>query len=215
MKKESCELKECEETLSSHWNTNFHNKSIQNWVETEEPAILKWFHQMAIPKSATIFCAGVGDSNIVEQLINVGYHQIIANDISQVALDKLARNINHNVDVSFVVDNLVAPVQIPSYHGKVDVFIDRATLHFFTNNTDQDFYFTQLARLLKPNGYYMLGIFGPNNKPKCCGLDLQLWSEASIKNRLDDYQIRDSFEQAFEEQNGNIRNYIYTLAQKK
>ena len=196
-----------------YWDANFQDVKSPNWVETKEPWIMPWIDKLDLPLDATIFCAGVGDSNIVETLVARGYNNIIANDISEVALDKI--KVKHSdKGIMFVADDLINPTEIQNFHGQIDLYIDRATLHFFTTCPEKDHYFKQMNDLLKPDGFSMLGVFSKDNVAKCCGLDLQLWSITSLHNRMPEYTHKASTEIPFTERNGNVRNYIYQLSQK-
>jgi SAM-dependent methyltransferase len=208
-----CVQKGAEASFKDYWNENFLKLSTPNWIETEEPFIMEWVRKLDLPKTAQIFCAGVGDANIVQYLLEEGFKNIIANDISNIALDKLASNLNSDA-VTYLQDDLINPKEIDAFHGKIDLYIDRATLHFFTTCDAKAHYFQQIDDLLKSDGYSVLGVFDKNNKAKCCGLDLQLWSLDSLRNRLSAYYFIEEDHFPFEEINGNIRNYIYLLAQK-
>ncbi|MEE9438255.1 MAG: methyltransferase domain-containing protein [Saprospiraceae bacterium] len=213
MEKKCCIVPDKNDSKKDYWNKNYESKDTQNWIETSEPSIMAWIHQLNLDKNAIIFCAGVGDSNIVKALLDKGFNNIIANDISNIALDKLKKDLNSD-KVTYLQDDLINPIMINKYFDKVDLYIDRATLHFFTTCPDKDHYFAQLTNLLKKGGHSILGVFSKDNNPKCCGLDLQLWSIQSLKNRLDTYKHLGEFDQEFKEINGNIRNYIYLLSKK-
>jgi SAM-dependent methyltransferase len=213
-KEDSCCVVNTEDTSRKHyWDANFEKVNTPNWVETSEPWIMPWVDKAALPLDSAIFCAGVGDSNIVETLIRRGFTNIIANDISEVALQKLEAK-HPEAEVTYLLDDLIKPTKLQTYEGQIDLYIDRATLHFFTTCPEKDHYFQQMKNLLRPQGYAMLGVFSKDNVAKCCGLDLQLWSLQSLQNRMSDYNHLDSNEVPFIELNGNTRNYIYQFSQK-
>lgn len=213
-KNESCCITKDEgASLQDYWDANYKKNDNPNWVELQSPWVMPWIESLNLEKDAAIFCAGVGNANIVESLLKQGFTNIIANDISQVVLDKLSNKLG-NKNVTYLKDDLIHPSIINNYNGKIDLYIDRATLHFFTKCPEKDHYFQQMRSLLKPNGHSIIGVFSKENAPKCCGLNLQLWSIDSLKNRLTLYNHLDESNVAFEERNGNIRNYIYLLSQK-
>ncbi|GLR17689.1 class I SAM-dependent methyltransferase [Portibacter lacus] len=213
--KDSCCIVSSSETTSKdYWDANFNKLETPNWIERNTPWIMPWIDLINLPKDAKIFCAGVGDSNLVESLLTKGFYNIVANDISEVALNKL--RIKHaGSEVIFLQDDLINPSKIQSLHGEIDLYIDRATLHFFTTCKEKEAYFSQMEKLLKLDGYSILGVFNKDNVAKCCGLELQLWSRDSLQNRMPTYDHLKAAEVAFTEINGNVRNYIYQLSQKK
>ncbi len=212
-KESCCVTPVANESMAQYWDANYSANDTQNWIETDQPSIMKWIDGLDLARDAKIFCAGVGDANIVDHLLEAGFTNIIANDISRLALDKLSNRVKSE-SVTLLHDDLIEPSLLHDHHGTIDLYIDRATLHFFTKCSQKDHYFSQLSNLLTPSGFAMIGVFSKNNKPKCCGLDLQLWSMQSLKNRLAGYKFISEDELSFKELNGNVRNYIYLLAKK-
>ena len=209
-----CRLDSKFEDPEAHWDKAYENTKTKNWTERAQPAIHKWLTELQLNKNATILCAGAGDSFIIDYLLDQGFTNIVANDISGSALDLLKTRIDSTC-VTYVKDDLVNPTILQQYHGTVDLYIDRATLHFFTTCRDKDFYFDHIKKLLSPEGIAMIGVFSQYNNPKCSGLDLQLWSMDSLKNRFNKFVILDEFQQAYVEINDNIRNYIYLMVQNQ
>ena len=174
-----------------------------------------WLERILTKKRMNIFCAGAGDSFLVDKLLSLGQEHIIANDISAIALEKIKQRVTNPEKIMFYKEDLLSPKIKQNFEDKLDVWIDRATLHFFTSCSDKDTYFDNLHRCLKQGGMVIIGVFSKNNVPKCCGLDLQLWSLDSLANRLSGFTVLDSFAHNFKEQNGKMREFIYLLAQKK
>lgn len=212
---ETCCAVPIDGNMTDYWNEVFSSKEVQNWAEQGEPKMMKWVRALNLNKGATIFCAGVGDSPLIDFLLAEGFTNIIANDVSEIALGKIKKRIGTYPGVSFMRDDLMNPDSINALYGKVDLYIDRATLHFFTTCKDKDFYFNQVNKLLAPDGKVILGVFSKNNEPTCCGLSLQLWSLESLKNRLAGFEFLAEDTEDFREQNGKIREYIYLNARVK
>lgn len=203
------------ESVEVFWDNVYENKQVQNWHQEEAEEIMDFIKMVNPSPDSQILCAGVGDSKLVDILLKSGARSIIANDISPLALQKTETRIGSNSGVTFVEDNLVEPKHLQVYAGKIDFWIDRATLHFFTSCKDKDAYFHLLKESLAPNGYVILGVFNKDNIAKCCGLDLQLWSETSLVNRMKGFKLIAAENRIFREKNGNERKYIYTLFKKQ
>lgn len=213
--KEACCAVPKHGNMTDYWNEVFSSKEVQNWTEEGEPKVMKWVRALNLDKDAAIFCAGVGDSPLIDFLLADGFTNIIANDVSEIALRKIKKRIGTHPGISFMRDDLMNPHSINALYGKVDLYIDRATLHFFTTCKEKDFYFNQLNKLLASRGRVILGVFSKNNEPTCCGLSLQLWSLESLKNRLVGFEFLAEDTEDFKEQNGKIREYIYLNARVK
>lgn len=214
MSESCCMTMNNEGDIRKYWDDTFHSNEIHNWSEKSTPSMARWIDSSVFSKDAVIFCAGVGDSLLVDYLLGLGYTNIIANDISKVALERVKNRIGDTA-VQFVPDDLMNPSDIHKYHGTVDLYIDRATLHFFTTCKEKDFYFAQKMELLKQGGKSILGVFSKDNEPKCCGLDLQLWSMESLKNRMPQYDFIEEYSEVFVENNDRKRNYIYLFSEKR
>jgi uncharacterized UPF0146 family protein len=199
--------------LEDHWDKVYQKRDVQNWSELDQPRILNLIKTLNLRDDAVIFLAGVGDSSIVYHLSELGFRNIIANDISQSALDLLARKYDMNT-VTFVKDDLTNPKMLDNYYQKIDLYIDRATLHFFKKEQEIQEYFGLISSMVKKGGHCIISVFDETNKPKCSGLDLKLWSLNDLEERIPDFKTEFSFSEFFRELNGNKRKYIHLLSNK-
>jgi len=213
MSDQCCHVKLNSQSAENYWDETFASAQTLAWEESDIPWVMDWVLQLNLEKNARIFCAGVGNSRIVDHLLKAGFTNIVANDISGVALDTITKRVNSN-DVTYVQDDLIKGRHLKSLENTVDLYIDRATLHFFTQCEEKDAYFAQMNRLLAPEGITVIGVFDKNNEPVCCGQQLQLWSLESLKNRLKEFSFLAEAHETFYESNGSVRNYIYLQAQK-
>ena len=145
-----------------------------------------------------------------------GYSNILVNDISFLALDKLKNSIDNNNNVSFIVDDLTNSTTSLNIKN-VDLWHDRAVLHFFTSKDQQLSYFNLLKKIVREGGYVIFSEFGIDGAKKCCGLDIVNYSEKMFQDRLgDDFELLESFNHLYSHpSNGNTRKYIYTLFKRK
>lgn len=212
----SCCINKYNGDSRAYWNTIFSEEKQHNWQQDKPIEITNFLQQINNNISQElVLCVGVGDSFLIDELVNLGFTNIIANDISEVALQKIDSRIGKTSAVSYVSDDLIAPKELTTYKNQVNIWIDRATLHFFTSCKSKDAYFELLKTTVRSGGYVILGVFNKNNQPMCCGLDLQLWSEASLKNRMQEFELLHSKTSLFTEKNGIQREYIYSLFKKK
>ena len=96
-----------------------------------------------------------------------------------------------------------------------DLWHDRAVLHFFTEQQQQEAYFKLLKTILKPNGYVILAEFNLEGAKKCCGLNVINYNEIMLQERLGvDFKLLKTFNYTYTQPSGNTREYIYTLFQR-
>jgi hypothetical protein len=94
----------------------------------------------------------------------------------------------------------------------VDLWNDRAVLHFFTEEPQQKAYFDLLKKVVNKNGYVILAEFNLEGAKKCCGLDVFNYNESMLQERLgNDFELLKSFNYTYTQPSGNTREYVYTL----
>lgn len=88
--------------LESHWNNIFKNTQDKDlgWWENDFLQTLKFLEDLNINSNTNIFLAGSGTSNLVDELANQNCN-LILNDISEVALDKVKNRLQNIKNVEF------------------------------------------------------------------------------------------------------------------
>jgi cyclopropane fatty-acyl-phospholipid synthase-like methyltransferase len=153
-----------------HWNKVYNNNPIDRlgWFETDLSPMLQLINKINLSKNASIINIGAGSTVLLDELIDQNYTNLIATDISEVALANLEKRVG-NQQVKFIVDDLINPIELKSIKP-VDLWIDRAVLHFFTNQKDQNTYFNLLKKSIKKDGFVILAQFNKNSAKFCSGL---------------------------------------------
>ncbi|MFO7674398.1 MAG: class I SAM-dependent methyltransferase [Lutibacter sp.] len=205
--------------FKKHWNAAYQKSPITNlgWYEENPTPSVELIESCNLPKEALIFNAGAGATTLISELLAKGYENIVVNDISAVALSELKSQLPApmNATVQFVVDDLTNPSELLKIKN-VDLWHDRAVLHFFTEEKQQKAYFDLLKGALKPKGFVILAEFNLEGAKKCSGLDVFNYNEEMLHERLGtDFVLLKSFNYTYTQPSGNTREYVYTLFQKK
>lgn len=204
--------------FKTHWESAYFENSVENlgWYEVNPVESLNLINKCNLPKSSIIFNAGAGATKLIQKLKDDGYYNICINDISNSAIDKLKSSINNTDGLSFVIDDLTNPKELLNIE-MIDLWHDRAVLHFFVQQSQQDTYFDLLKRKVKGGGYVIFSEFAIDGAKKCCGLDILNYNEEMFQERLgDDFKLLESFDYLYSHpSNGNTRKYIYTLFKRK
>jgi len=205
--------------FENHWNNAYQKTPVDKlgWYEKESTPSLELIALCNLPKNAQIFNAGAGASILIEQLLNEGYSNIVVNDISSSALIELKNNLeNHKTSqVQFIVDDLTNPTELLKLKD-VDLWHDRAVLHFFTTEQQQNSYFNLLKKVIKPKGHVIFAEFNLEGAKKCSGLDVFNYNEMMLQERLgEDFELLKSFNYTYTQPSGGLREYVYTLFQRK
>jgi hypothetical protein len=158
---------------------------------------------------------GAGATTLVDELLKQGFDHIIANDLSATALQKLqARLGDDNQKVTWVIDDLTQPLELNEL-AKVDLWHDRAVLHFFNDEKDQHTYFNLLKKLVNKNGFVIIAAFNLNGATSCSGLPVHRYDAHMLQEKLgNDFLLLEAFDYTYTMPSGNTREYVYTLFQR-
>jgi len=200
--------------MQAHWNKAYNTKSTEKlgWYESKSEISLELIAELKLDKNSNILNVGVGSSTLIDDLLELGYKTITATDISQVALNKLKTRLKNTADkVSYICDDLTNPTKLNEI-DKVDLWYDRAVLHFFLKENQIENYFNLLKAKVKINGYVLIAEFSLTGAEKCCDLNIKRYNKEMIAERLgDDFQLIKSLEDTYINPYGEERPYVYTV----
>jgi hypothetical protein len=227
MKEESCSInkKSCQTVnndgsinLAEHWCAAYTNVDItkSGWYETESKPMLELIAKTGIAENASVLTLGAGATTLIDSLTDLNYTNLIVNDISSCALGNIKTRIGEKAkDIQFITDDIIQPTELNKIE-KVDCWIDRAVLHFFTTTKDQQAYFKLLNDKVKSGGFVLLAEFNLQGAKKCSGLDVKRYDAHMLQEALGaDYQLKESFDYKYTMPSGRDRMYVYTLFQRK
>lgn len=217
--KNSCRSSEIgNNDLKAHWNNAYENSSIDKlgWFEENPIPSLQLIKKSGIHKNATILNVGAGATTLVDELINQDYKNILVNDISPTALEKIKKRLGKQSEhIKWIVDDLTNPIKLNNLE-KIDLWHDRAVLHFFNDAKEQDSYFNLLRKIVKNNGFVIIATFNLNGATKCSGLPVHRYNEKMIQEKLgNEFELIDSFDYTYTMPSKDTREYIYTFFKRK
>jgi SAM-dependent methyltransferase len=201
---------------SKHWDTIFSNTedSKLGWYEKNLSQTLELLNQIPDWEKSTVFLPGAGTSVLVEELLSRGV-KLVLNDISIEALNRVKGRLNdEGREIDWLCQDIAQPVQgtIPD----VDIWIDRAVLHFLTDEDDIEGYFENIKSTLKAGGHAMFAEFSRTGAPKCAGLTLHRYSIEELSERLgSSFKLVSHFDYTYINPHGDPRPYIYALYKRE
>lgn len=204
--------------LKDNWDKIYSEKEDTelSWYEEFPAPAVEMLNKCSLQKDDIIFIAGAGTSTILNYMIDNDFSNIIANDISQLALDKLKQNLGIAAEnrVKFIADDLTNPTALNKL-SNIALWYDRAVLHFFTKESERQNYFSLLKKILKPGGFVIIAEFSPDGPKKCNSLDTYNYDQNSIQQYLGaDFTLIEFFNYTYHSPTGDPKAYIYTLFQK-
>lgn len=203
----------------SHWNEKYRTTQDEDlgWYEDSPEKTMQLIEKCNLTKDATILNVGVGTTTLIDELLNAGYTNLLANDLSEIALNKLQKRIQkeYNYKLKCIPDDLTNSSELTKLKD-VDLWIDRAVLHFFLKDKEQKSYFDLIRQTVSKNGYVLIAVFSLDGAPKCCNLDLQRYNAKMLRDRLgNEFKLVEGFNHTFINPRGGERPYVYTLFQRQ
>jgi SAM-dependent methyltransferase len=201
----------------SHWTKIYEGKveTELGWYEAYPKDTIHLINSLNLSKYAEIFLAGAGATTLIDYLLEDGFQNININDVSPIALSLLRENLGkEECNVEWILDDLTKPTALNDL-PQLDLWIDRAVFHFFTDPQDRDTYFNLLKSKVKVGGYVLLAAFAKGGAEKCAGLpivqyDLEMFEEI-LGPGFETIATNNSI---FVNPKGGQRPYIYGLFQR-
>jgi len=200
----------------NHWEAVYtkYDHTELGWFEENPKSSLDLIELCDLNSESRLLNVGAGATTLVDKLIDLDYKNILATDISENALDVLKNRISSNLNVKTIADDLTNPTILNTIES-VDLWHDRAVLHFFTEEKDQDTYFDLLKSKVKTNGYVILAMFNFDGATKCSGLPIKQYDANLLAEKLGSgYELLKSFNHTYVMPSGDSREYVYTLFKK-
>lgn len=198
-----------------HWNKVYSSNDMTNlgWYEEIPKPSLDFISECGLDKKAVILDVGSGATTLIDNLIQQGYRNIIATDISTIALEKSKSRLSkeNSEFVKWIVDDITNPQNLDNTL-KIDLWHDRTVLHFLTDKKQQAGYLSTLKRVVKKGGFVIIAVFSLEGAKKCSGLDVVNYDHKMISEFLgNDFELIKYLDHLYINPSGGERPYVYTL----
>jgi transcriptional regulator with XRE-family HTH domain len=201
-------------TKSSHWNSIFLDSEDPElgWYEEDLDKTYSLLSQVDHWEKSTLFISGAGTSTLIDLLSSKNIN-LIVNDISIEAINKVKKRLGVNQQkINWLCQDISKPFQ--KKVEAIDIWLDRAVLHFLTDKKDIEGYFENLKINLAKNGYVIFAEFSQIGATECAGLSIHQYSITELSQRLGiNFKLISHFEHIFINPRGEEKPYIYALYQ--
>ena len=170
----------------AHWEQVHATKDPQqvSWFRPHLERSLELIERAAPDRMASILDVGAGESTLVDDLLRLGYANITALEISQIALNALKERVGEaGAAVQWICGD-VTETALPE--AGFDLWHDRAVFHFLTEAGQRRAYVEQVRRALKPGGSLIVSTFGPSGPERCSGLTTMRYDAAGLGREFGD-----------------------------
>lgn len=167
----------------AHWEDVYTNKTPDqvSWTQSVPQTSLDFINGFELSKSSSIIDVGGGDSRLVDYLLMEGYQDLTVLDISAAAIEKAKTRLGSQ---SRLVTWVVADVTRFKTDKHYDLWHDRATFHFMTNESQIAAYLKIAGRAI--SNYMVVGTFSENGPAQCSGLPVRQYTEAQLQGQLNE-----------------------------
>ena len=164
--------------LANHWENLHRNKFTDvGWWQDREDLWLDLISDLQLPKESAIIDVGAGASLLLDALIDNGFSNLTALDISSAAISRLTERLgNSQVDIKFSVGDVL----LFKASEKFRLWHDRAAFHFSLTSNEQNSYVRVAAESISVGGYLLIATFAPDGPEQCSGLPVFRHSKDSL-----------------------------------
>lgn len=199
----------------NHWDKVYSKNELNKlgWYEETPQPSLDLVNSCNLNKDAALLDVGSGATTLIKNLLHDSYSNILALDISQVALDRAKQLLTPDeaAKVKWVVDDVTNPENL-NQQGSIDLWHDRTVLHFLIDENHQKAYLETLKKVVRKDGFVIIAVFSLEGAKKCSGLDVKNYDHQMIEEFLGkDFKLLNHFPYIYKMPSGDLRPYVYTL----
>ncbi|NQU33435.1 MAG: methyltransferase domain-containing protein [Bacteroidetes bacterium] len=207
-----------EKNLKSYWNRVYEKSEVEKlgWYEDSPEPSMRLINKCKLSMSGTILNVGAGASTLIDELLKNGYQNIIASDLSGTSLEMLKNRLGEKESqkVQWIIDDLTKSEELVKL-SPIELWHDRAVLHFFTDEKDQDAYFKLLKKIVKKEGFVIIATFNLDGATQCSGLPVCRYNKTTLEEKLGlNFELITDFNHTYKMPSGDSREYVYTLFQR-
>lgn len=147
------------------------------WYQDSPEVSLGLIEATRIGRDARILDVGGGASTLVDGLLDRGFENISVLDLSHSAIGHTRARLGaRSEQVTWIAED------VTTFRAAqpVDLWHDRAVLHFLTNEQDRKLYLQTLIESLAPSGHVIIATFAIDGPKKCSGLEVVRYGPQEI-----------------------------------
>lgn len=202
-------------TLSEHWNEIFKTTDEEQlgWYEDDFSQTLKFLDLIPEWKNSKIFVPGVGTSGLID-ILSKSNAELVLNDLSSEAIEKAKNKYSDKThNIQWLCQDISKP--LPLELNDIDIWVDRAVLHFVIDDSSVEQYFRNVNAAVKTGGYAIFAEFSKKGATRCAGLDVRRYDIHDLEENLTSFELIANEEYTYITPKGDPRPYIYTLFKRK
>ncbi len=173
---------------SSFWEGVHDSKDVDgvSWWQSVPELSLGLVDETGLGLGEPIIDVGAGWSTLIDHLVERGYEDLMAIDLSATALQTVRERIGSAGD-HVVLE--VADVLDFRPGRQFGLWHDRAVFHFLTEPDEREDYLLSLERCVRPGGFVVVATFGPDGPLTCSGLPIVRYTHDELCAEFPGYEL--------------------------
>jgi hypothetical protein len=199
----------------THWQSVYQSKAPGevSWFKPHLDVSLALLRQAGLNTTSRVIDIGAGASTLVDDLLDLGVRHITALDLSMASLNLAKQRLGARAaQVEWIVGDA-------AHHEfafeSVDLWHDRAALHFLVNPSDAAAYVMGATHTVVDGGYVVIGGFAADGPEKCSGLPVARREPEDVAKLFSPaFTLVDSRHEVHATPRGAPQSFAYALLRK-
>ncbi len=173
---------------SEYWENVHDGKDVDgvSWWQSVPGLSLGLVDDTGVARDRPVIDVGAGWSTLVDHLVERGYTDLTAVDLSTTALATVRERLGAaGADVRLEV----ADVLDLDLGRRYALWHDRAVFHFLIDEEERDDYRAAVERHLEPGGWLVVATFGPDGPTTCSGLPIVRYTHEELAAEFPDFEL--------------------------
>lgn len=199
----------------SYWQGVYQQKDAQrvSWYRPHLEVSIRLMQRAGLNPGSRVIDVGAGASTLVDDLLALGVKNVTALDVSEESLAVTRARLGSGAEcVRWMVAD-VTTAMLPA--SSIDIWHDRAALHFLTDAGDVSRYVEVASNAVAPGGYAVIGGFASDGPTSCSGLPVARRDPQDIGALFgESFVLVDGLRETHRTPTGNGQSFAYALLGK-
>ncbi|MEQ7845699.1 class I SAM-dependent methyltransferase [Nocardioides kribbensis] len=197
----------------SFWEDVHGGKDVDSvsWWQSVPSLSLDLVDRTGVTHDAGVIDVGAGWSTLVDHLVERGFTDVSAIDLSETALQTVRDRLSPSEET---VTLTVADVLSLDLRRTFEVWHDRAVFHFLTKEDEREDYRASLDRHTGPGAWAVITTFGPAGPTTCSGLPAVRYTHEALAAEFPGWELVDTAGDDHQTPWGTVQQFAAVLLRK-
>ena len=182
-----------------------------SWWQSVPELSLDLVDRTGVARDAGVIDVGAGWSTLVDHLVERGFSDVSAIDLSKTALQTVRDRLGPAGEAVVLT---MADVLDLDLRRTFTVWHDRAVFHFLTEEDERDDYRASLDRHTGPDSWVVVATFGPDGPTHCSGLPIVRYSHEALAAEFPGWELVETSGDDHETPWGTVQQFSAVLLRR-